>query len=164
MKKSLLRIMLLLLGAAAPFMAWAAYTKGGPAYTKRIETALLAEPSSLAAVVTKISFAKQLKVEELKGSWVKVSDGTKSGWVFAGNLAEEKPDETKGLDGLPIAASKTTASAAARPLAPAVADYGARKGDGSATEDLKWMEQTSDAVSVEKDDAYLKEKKKGEFQ
>jgi uncharacterized protein YgiM (DUF1202 family) len=163
MKKILFPSAVLLLGAALPVTASAAFTKGGSAYTKRVETSLLAEPSALAATVTKVAYAKTLKVEELKGNWVKVSDNGKSGWVFAGNLAEEKPDDNKGLDGLPIQAASTTATAAARPLTPAASDYASRHGSNSAADDIKWLHETADAITPAQAIDYLKEQKRGEF-
>lgn len=142
----------------------AAFAPGGAAFTKRVETALLAEPTMLATPVTRIGYAQQLKVETVKGAWIKVTDGKKSGWVFAGNLAEEKPSETRGLDGLPVPASETSAAAAARPLVPAAEEYSARRGLGKAAEDLTWLNQQAGAVKPEDVKAFLQEKKKGEYQ
>ncbi|MEO5960328.1 MAG: hypothetical protein ABIZ49_13930, partial [Opitutaceae bacterium] len=133
-------------------------------YTKRPETPLLAEPKPLAAATGRVPYASKLTVQEVRGMWLKVSDGKATGWVFAGNLAEEKPSETKGLDDLPIAASKTTATAAARPLTPAAAEYGARHGLATATADVKWLETTSDAITTAPVNSFLQEQKKGEFQ
>lgn len=163
MKKILLPTAGVLLGVTLPGAAFAAFTKGGTAYTKRVETSLLAEPSALATPVTKVGYAKSLKVEDLKGNWVKVSDSSKSGWVFAGNLTEEKPDDSKGLDGLPIAAASTTATAAARPLTPAATEYAARRGINSASEDITWLHETADAITPSQAIDYLKETKRGEF-
>lgn len=142
----------------------AAFAPGGEAFTKRVETALLAEPSLMATPVAKIGYAQTLKVEALKGAWVRVTDGKNTGWVFSGNLAEEKPSETRGLDGLPVAASETTAAAAARPLAPAAQDYSSRRGLTNAADDLTWLNQQAAAVKPEDVKAFLQEKKKGEYQ
>ncbi len=110
------RLVALLLASAAT--AGAALTAGSTAYTKRFETNLLAEPQALAPVSGKVRFASKLKVKEIRGAWLRVSDGTTTGWVFAGNIAESKPDDIKGTDGMGLAASSTTATAAARPLTP----------------------------------------------
>ena len=142
----------------------AAFAPGGTAYTKRVETALLSEPKMLAAPVTRLTYAKKLKVEEVSGAWVRVSDGPHAGWIFGGNLAEEKPSETRGLDGLPIAASQTSASAAARPLVPAAEEYSARHGLGHAAEDLAWLTQQDAAITHAVVHEFLRTHKKGEFQ
>jgi len=142
----------------------AAFAPGGEAYTKRVETALLAEPNMVAATVSRMGYAKKLKVEAVKGAWVRVSDGKTAGWVFAGNLAEEQPSEIRGLDGLPVAASETTAAAAARPLVPAAEEYSARRGLTKAADDLTWLTQQSAAITPADVKAFLQEKKKGEYQ
>jgi hypothetical protein len=147
---------------AAPVHA--AYAPGGTAYTKRLDTALLAEPSPLAQALARIGYAHKLKVEEVRGAWLRVSEGKTAGWVFAGNLAEQKPAENKGLDGLPVAASETTAAAAARPLAPAAGDYAGRRGLAQARTDVEWMEHASDAITNDQLQAFRQAQKKGEFQ
>lgn len=151
-----------LLAGVSPLSA--AFAPNGEAFTKRVETALLAEPNLMAKPVAKIAYAQTLKVETVKGAWVKVSDGKNAGWVFAGNLAEEKPSETKGLDGLPVAASETTAAAAARPLMPVSQEYSSRRGLGKAADDLTWLNQQAAALKPEDVKAFLQEKKKGEYQ
>jgi hypothetical protein len=157
-------LLLALAGAVTPLVVLAAFKAGGEAYTKRPETALLAEPKPLAATTTRVRYARPLKIEEVRGLWLRVSDGQgAAGWVFSGNLAEEKPDEVRGLDGLPVAASETTATAAARPLAPAAVDYGKRRGLSSASEDVKWLDRTADAITSGQIETFLQEQKKGEF-
>src|SRR3954466_1811661 len=111
-----------LAGAATPAVLLAAFGVGGSSFTKRPDTTLLVEPNALAAAAARVPYARQLKVEEVRGRWLRVRDGKSAGWVFAGNVAEENPDENRGLDGLPVAASETTATAAARPLAPAAVE------------------------------------------
>ncbi|HEX2860060.1 MAG TPA: hypothetical protein VHN79_00385, partial [Lacunisphaera sp.] len=98
------------------------------------------------------------------GAWLRVSDGQVSGWVFAGNLSETKPEENKGLDGMPILASKTTATAAARPLDEAVVQYAGQRNLNDAASDLEWMIATANAITADDVDAFLQEQKKGEFQ
>ena len=148
----------------APAAAFAAFAPGGAAYTKRITTALLAEPAPLASVVARVPYARKVAIEEVRGLWLRVSDGTATGWVFAGNLAEQKPEENHELSGLAVAASDTTATAAARPLAPAAADYADRRGLAQSRHDVEWMEQTCGAVMTAAVSAYQQEQKKGEFQ
>lgn len=142
----------------------AAFAPGDTAFTKRVETALLAEPKTLATTVTRVGYARPLKVEEVRGAWVRVSGDKKSGWVFAGNLAATKPSESTGADGLPLLASKTSATAAARPLAPAAKDYATRQGKDAAATDLEWLKQQSAALTESDVDTYLREHRKGEFQ
>jgi hypothetical protein len=143
----------------------AAYSPGGTAYTKRIQTSLLDEPTPLASVAAKLPYAQKLNVEEVRGLWVRVSDGNDSGWVFAGNLAEQKPtDNSDALAHAGVTASDTSASAAARPLAPAAVDFADRRGLGQARQDVEWMVHTCDAIPAADVDAYKQAQKKGEFQ
>lgn len=141
-----------------------AYEAGGLAYTKRVETKLLAEPKPLAGAVGKLAYGRKVKVAEVRGSWLRVSEGSATGWVFAGNLSATAPNEAKGLDGLPVAASETTATAAARPLTPAAAEYASRRNLAAAREDLDWLLTECQAVTPEDVEAYLQENKMGEFQ
>lgn len=153
------RLVVLLLAATG-----AAFSAGSTAYTKRYETNLLAEPSPLATVNGKVRFASKLKVKEARGAWLRVSDGSTSGWVFAGNVAEAKPEENAGTDKLGLSASTTTATAAARPLTPAASDYAERRNLGDARGDLTWLNQQCHAVTNADVEKFLQEKKKGEFQ
>jgi hypothetical protein len=153
-------IVLLLAAVTAAEAAWVA---GGTAYTKRFKTVLLAEPSPLAAPAGELALGRKLTVKEVRGSWLRVSDGPAAGWVFAGNVTDTKPVESKGLDGLPVAASQTTATAAARPLTPAGVEYAARNNLASAREDLDWLLQQTGALTDEQVTDYLKEQKKGEY-
>lgn len=162
MKPKFLVAALVTLASAA--LLSAAFTVGGTAYTKRVETALLSEPQMLASPVARVPYAAKLKVEEAKGSWLRVSDGRNSGWVFGGNLAEAKPSETRGLDGLPVAASETNAAAAARPLMDASQEYSQRHGLASAADDLTWLNEQRTKISDEDVQAFLRSEKKGEFQ
>jgi hypothetical protein len=152
----------LFLGTLATLSA--AFTAGGAAYTKRVETALLAEPKVLAPTVARVPYGKKLKVEEVQGAWLRVSNGRKAGWVFAGNLADAKPSETRGIDGLPLAASETSASTAARPLTPVSEEYSERHGLTDAADDLNWLREQLGGISDEDVQTFLREQKKGEFQ
>ena len=156
-------LLLALSSVIAPAVLFAAFAVGGDAYTKRPETSLLAEPQPLAATVARVGYAQGLKVEELRGAWLRVTDGKSGGWVFAGNLAEEKPSEVRGLDGLPVEASETTATTAARPLIPAAAEYSARRGLTSAADDLVWLNQQAAAITPADVKTFLQEQTKGEF-
>lgn len=146
-----------------PSLAFGAFVAGGIAYTKRVETALLSEPRALAPVAARVGYAKQLKVEEVRGAWLRVREGKNAGWVFAGNVAQEKPEEKVSTVGL-LAASETSAAAAARPLAPAAVEYGSRHGMQSAAADLAWLHEETDAITPEQVDEFLKEQQKGEYQ
>ena len=143
-----------------------AYEAGGSAYTKRFETKLLAEPKPLAEASGKLALGRKVKIEEIKGAWLRVSDGPTAGWVFAGNLTDTKPAEVTGvLDGAPIAASQTTATAAARPLDEAAAQYAASQNlSATAASDLDWLITTCAAFKPEDVESYLQEKKRGEYQ
>lgn len=154
----------LLASLGATLAALAAFEVGGAAYTKRLETVVRAEPRALAAAAGKFSYARKLKVLEVRDGWLRVSDGGVTGWVFAGNLSDEKPAEGKGADGLGFAASETTATAAARPLAPAAVDYAAGRNLGSAREDLDWLLTQGTRVTPEQIEAFLQAQKKGEYQ
>lgn len=155
-------LMAVLFTASALF----AYEAGGFAYTKRVETKLLAEPKPLAEATGQLAFGKQVKVEEVQGAWLRVSDGPLSGWVFAGNLTDTKPVEVKGLlDDAPIAASKTSATAAARPLDEAALKYASGQQNlASARDDLEWLIAACSAVTHEDVETYLQTNKKGEYQ
>jgi len=153
-------VLLLVTGASLG----AALTTGGTAYTKRLETKLLAEPSALAAPTGTLGFARAVKIAETRGAWLRVSDGPTAGWVFAGNLSETKPAEGKGLDGLGLAASSTTATAAARPLTPAADDYAARHNLTNARDDLNWLLAQCHGLTPAEVEVFLKAQKKGEYQ
>lgn len=155
----------LLLGALASLSAFAAYEAGGVAFTKRFETKLLVEPKPLAEPAGKLPYGRQVKVEEVKGAWLRVSAGAVAGWIFQGNLSATKPAEVKGLlDGMPQVASETTATAAARPLSTAAADYAAAKDLSAAQADLEWMIAECAALGDDDVTAYLQAQKKGEYQ
>src|SRR5262245_61867318 len=163
MKTRQLPLFVALSGVAAPAIVVAALAVGGVAYTKRPETKLLAEPKPLAEPTARVGYARPLKILEVRGSWLRVSDDKSSGWVFVGNVAEEKPSETRGLDGLPIAASETTATAAARPLVPAAEEYSTRHGLANAADDLAWLTRQVAAITLEAVQEFLQAQKKGEF-
>jgi uncharacterized protein YgiM (DUF1202 family) len=158
------RLWPVLLALPAGLTLHAALTPGGTAYTKKYETNLLAEPAPLAAVTGKVSLGRALKVSEARGAWYKVADGATVGWVFGGNLTDTKPDQSKGLDGLGLQASQTSATAAARPLTPAANEYSDAHNLGHARDDLNWLLDQCKLINPAQVDAFLKEQKKGEYQ
>jgi hypothetical protein len=141
-----------------------AFEAGGTAFTKRYETKLLAEPKPLADPTATLEFGRKVTISELSGPWLKISDGPNSGWVFKGDLAAQKPSEGKFAEALGFGASKTTATAAARPLTPAAKAYATQKNLASAQEDLDWMMTACAAVTDEDVETYLEENKKGNHQ
>jgi SH3-like domain-containing protein len=144
--------------------AKAAFTVGGTAYTKRLKTTLLAEPSALAAPAGNVSFGHKLAIKEIRGNWLRVSEGSTKGWVFVGNVTDTKPAEGTGADKLGMSASATTATAAARPLTPAASEYADRRNLGDARGDLNWLNTECRAFTPAEVEKFLQEKKKGEFQ
>ena len=155
--------LILLLGLAATVAAFA-YKVGDEAYTKRLETILRTEPRALAEESARLGHARKVKVEEVRGSWLLVSERRIRGWVFAGNLSDTKPADPKGTDGLGLAASKTTATAAARPLTPAAANYAKSKNLLQAGDDLDWLLAQCAQLTPADLDAFLQEHRKGEYQ
>ncbi|MBI2813822.1 MAG: hypothetical protein HYX71_06025 [Opitutae bacterium] len=157
------RLWPLLCGLAAAVTLQAALAAGGVAFTKRMETKLLAEPTPLAAVSAKVGYAKPLKIEAAKGAWLKVREGENTGWVFSGNVSAVEIKETAGLAGLGLNASATTVTAAARGLSEEAADYAQRHQLGTARDDLAWLLEQSAAVTAEDLEAFLQKNKLGEF-
>lgn len=153
-----------LLAALATASALFAFEAGGFAFTKRAETKLLAEPKPLAEVAGTLPYGHQVKIDEVQGAWLRVSEGDTAGWVFKGNLALTKPAEVKGLDGLGLSASQTSATAAARGLSTIVTDYASARSLASAQGDLEWVISECASLTPEEVDAYLQAQKKGEYQ
>ncbi|MBA4136927.1 MAG: hypothetical protein C0518_06385 [Opitutus sp.] len=141
-----------------------AFEVGGSAWTKRAETVLRAEPRALAPAAGKLGYGRKVKILEAKDGWLRVSEGGTEGWVFGGNLAPVKPVESKGMDGAPMFASQTNATAAARPLAPAANDYAASRNLGQARADLDWLRAQNAAVTSAAVEEFMTEQKKGEYQ
>lgn len=149
---------------ATTISAEAALSAGDTAYTKRYKTTLLAEPSPQAKSTGELPLAQKVKIEQVQGNWLRVSSSSTNGWVFLGSLSETMPDEGKGLDGVPLLASSTTATAAARPLTPAADDYSQRRSLGSASDDLNWMLTQCANITPQQVEAYMQQNKKGEYQ
>lgn len=157
-----LRLPALLLGSLA--VASAAYAPGGFAYTKRAETALLAAPAPLATANTRLKLGTRLRIEEVRGAWLRAATEDQAGWIFKGNVSAAEPDKESALAQIPLDASATSATAAARPLAPAAADYGTRRNLAKAQEDLAWLLSEGALITAADITAYLEQNRKGEFQ
>jgi hypothetical protein len=140
------------------------FEAGKTAFTTHYETALLEEPQPLAKSVATLPFAASVNITSLQGRWAQVSCTNGSGWIYLGNLVEEKPVENNSIRGLQTSASATTASVAARPLDNVTSQYDNQEGLGKASDDLKWLESQSGAVSNAVVVTYLKTNKKGEYQ
>ena len=143
----------------------AALTVGSFGYTKRQKTVLLAEPTPSAKSTGEVAFKRKLTINEVHGNWLQVSDGPVAGWVYNGNISATEPEEIKGVDGLPIAASQTTATAAGRPLdEPTVEAYAAQHNLVNAKGDFDWLLKQASAVTPEQIEDFLKNQKRGEYQ
>lgn len=140
-----------------------AYKKGDTAFSKRAETPLRSEPKALANPVGKADFAEPLTVLEVRGPWLQVKGKKTSGWVFEGNLAEEKPTRAPAASLTTIDASKTNTVAAARPLSDAGTAYASRHSAANAGADLDWVEAQSAKVKPDDVDTYLRTNQKGEY-
>ncbi len=141
-----------------------AFEKGDTAYAKRTETALLAEPRPLASPAAKVGFAEALKVEEVRGNWLRVKTRKAEGWVFAGNLADKKPSHAPAAGLTTVSASQTDTVAAARPLSPTGDAFAARHDAGKSKEDVEWVDAVAARVPPKAVDDYLRENRKGEYQ
>jgi hypothetical protein len=141
-----------------------AFEKGDKVWSKRNETPLLTEPKPLAAAAGKAGFAEELAVEEVKGAWLRVKGAKASGWVFQGNIGEDKPSATPPAGLTTLSASDTDTAAAARPLSAVGTDYAARHNATDAAADMAWLEAKSAEVKAADVDEYLRENKKGEYQ
>jgi len=151
------------IAALALLAGVAAYEKGGTAFSKRNETALLAEPKPLSAVAGKTGFAESLKIEEVRGSWLRVTGSKAVGWVFQGNVAGEKPTLPPPAGLTTVSASETDTVAAARPLAPAADGFASRHDADKSRADVEWLDAESAKVKGEAVETWLRDNKKGEF-
>ena len=80
MKPPLSRWLILLLAALAGAAALeAAIVAGTTVYAKRFETNLLAQPQPLAEPSSKVTTGRKLRVDEVRGNWLRVSDSGASG-------------------------------------------------------------------------------------
>lgn len=150
--------------ALAALVGTAALEKGGTAWSKKNETSILAEPKPLAAAAGKAGFAEPLAIEEVRGAWLRVKAKDAAGWVFAGNVADEKPTVPPPAFLTTVKASETDTVAAARPLTDAAKDFAARHDAASAQADVEWLDQQSATMRREDVDAWLRDNQKGEYQ
>jgi hypothetical protein len=163
--RPVIRLWPVVLALAAAASLEAALIKGGVAYSKSLETKLLAEPKPSAAVAGKIiGYAKKLSITDAQGAWLQISDAGSSGWLFKGAVAETLPEKIKGLTGFPIEASKTTATDAARPLTPEAEAYASRRNLAGAKDDVDWMLKQCTAITNQSVDDFLKANQRGEYQ
>lgn len=160
MLKSLIVTVTLALMLALP--AAHAIQPGGSAFTKKESTALLSAPQRDASPSGTLPFATKVKVVAVQGVWVQVSANGKTGWVFNGNLSDDKP-AAQNTSTLTTTAANTTAATAARPLSQTAKEYAGRTSQSSAVSDIEWMERVSDSVGSSAVRAYMKENRKGEY-
>jgi hypothetical protein len=140
------------------------FEAGKTAYTKRYTTAVLKDPQPTADSIATLPFATKIKVGVLQGKWAAVTTTNGPGWVYIGNLSEEKPFEDTSIKGLRAGAGETTASVAARPLDEVTKDYANQKGLNASADDVLWLEAQSDKIDDKAVTEYLKANRKGEFQ
>jgi hypothetical protein len=159
----------LLASTLAPFAGADELGKGDKVWSKNVETALLAEPSPLAATQATVGFAEKLSVKEVQGKWLRVKgdDATGDeveGWVFSGNVAAEKPKLPPAAGFTTVEASETNTVAAARPLTPAAEQYAQNQGAGDARADVTWLDAESALVTQQDLTTYMTANNKGEYQ
>jgi hypothetical protein len=140
-----------------------ALKKGQKVWSKHHETGLLAEPSPLAGAQATVGFAEKLKILEVRGAWLRVRGDGDEGWVFEGNVATDKPGLPPAAALTMLDASQTDTVAAARPLAPAAADYAARHGATSAQADIDWIDAEAARLPADEVLAYMSANRKGEY-
>jgi hypothetical protein len=154
----------LLASTLAPPAGAAEIGKGDKVWSKNVETALLAEPSPLAATQATVGFAEKFSVKEIQGKWLRVKGDEVEGWVFSGNVAAEKPKLPPAAGFTTVEASETNTVAAARPLTPAAEQYAQNQGAGNAQADVTWLDTESALVTQQDLTAYMAENSKGEYQ
>ena len=156
-------IILMACAIAAPAGA-AEFSKGDKVWSKNVDTALLAEPSPLAATQATVGFSEKLSVKETQGKWLRVKANDAEGWVFSGNVSAEKPSLPPVAGFTTVEASETNTVAAARPLTPAAEQYAQNQGAGNAQADVTWLDTESALVTQQDLTAYMAENSKGEYQ
>ena len=140
------------------------FEAGKPAFTKRYETAVLKDPQPMAESIATLPYAVEVKITALQGKWANIATTNGAGWVYLGNLAEEKPAADHSVDWLRASANETTASVAARPLDNVTKEFASQKGMNAAAADLQWLQAQSDRVDKKTVADYLKTSRKGEYQ
>ena len=132
-------------------------------FARKQPTDLRAGPERDAKSTGKVAWATKLKVLQIEGRWLKVTDNSSVGWVFSGNVGVDKPPAENKNDFGPSVASETTASIAARPLSDSAKAYAKRTSYATAVADLEWVEQTADAIKAPELSAYMSEHKLGDY-
>jgi hypothetical protein len=159
------RVTILVLACLAALPAHSAeFKKGQKVWSKNYETPLRAEPGPLSTVVATVDFAEKLSVRELQGTWIRVKSGEGEGWVFQGNVADEKPALAPGAGWTMIDASQTDTVAAARPLEPAAKGYAERHGAGDAEADIDWLDAQAAMITGQDIVVTMSAEKLGEYQ
>ena len=150
-----------ILGGSA---AIAEFEQGDKVWSKHLETKLLSEPKPLAGAQSTVGFAEKLSVKEVRGTWLRVKSDDGEGWIFQGNVANDKPSLAPAAGLTQVAASETDTVAAARPLAPAAKDFATRHGQESAQADVDWIDLEASRVTGGDLVAYMSANQKGEYQ
>lgn len=157
--KTLLQASLLVLACTAS----AELAPGGSGYTKKASVEVLAAADRSAKVVATLPNSTKVKIVGQSGRWLQVESSAGKGWVYSGNLSEDKPPVEREGSFAAVSAQEATASIAARPLDAQARAYATRQGKGDAASDIIWMERQADSVTNAQVTAYLKSARKGEF-
>lgn len=157
MKRALTALLLILfLGTVSAFQA------GSSCYAKRARVPLLTAPDRTATPVGSVNWGAALAVTAVQDRWLQVRSGGMEGWVFAGNVALDKPPAENKSDFLPTA-GETGAAVAARPLSSAARAFAGRRGAADALGDLQWMESFTNGITADELQTYQQEAQKGDF-
>jgi hypothetical protein len=157
--KTLLQASLLALVCTAS----AELAPGGTGYTKKASTDLLAGAERSAKVVATLPISTKVKIVAQSDRWLQVESSAGKGWIYSGNLSEDKPAVERQGSLVAVSADNATAAIATRPLDAQARAYAQRQGKGDAASDILWMERQADSVTAAQVNAYLKSAKKGEF-
>ena len=157
--KTLLQASLLALACTAS----AELAPGGTGYTKKASTDMLASAERSAKVVATLPISTKVKIVAQSDRWLQVESSKGNGWIYSGNLSEDKPAVERQGSFAPVSAQETTASIATRPLTEQARAYAQRQGKGAAASDVIWMERQADSIGSGQVTAYLKSGRKGEF-
>ena len=157
--KTLLQASLLALVCTAS----AELAPGGTGYTKKASTELLASAGRSGKVVATLPISTKVKIVGQSDRWLQVESSAGKGWIYSGNLSEDKPAVERQGSFAAVSAQETTASIATRPLTEQARAYAQRQGKGDAASDVIWMERQADSVTSAQVTAYLKSGRKGEF-
>ena len=157
-------VLLLAISLTGGAKAIADFRKGQNVWSKHVETNLLAEPGPLAGTQATVGFAEKLSIREVQGTWLRVKSKSGEGWVFQGNVSEEKPELAPSAGLTQVDASQTNTVAAARPLTPAAKDYAERHGQQDAQADIDWIDLESSRLTADELVAWMSTNRKGEYQ